>query len=154
MWVLKIKAVSSYPALPARATPALFAPSASASTHLTLTGQGVVNNFKILFKSVHKHTHEEIQHAQLNPNMRLTQMPIKKQGPKCVCPQSRAWDVIVFSFRLRDCLMRFFTPFRSLRASSAWCFYSFIVCRRLSTSTVRLLGGQGTEVGETMKERR
>ena len=50
--------------------------------------------------------------------------------------------------------MRFFTPFRSLRAYSAWFFLTFLVGRQLSASAVRLLGGQGSEVRDTNQERR
>ena len=70
-----------------------------------------------------------------------------------VCPQSRARVVFVLSFHLRDCLMRFFTPFKSLRASSAWFFHIFFGCQLLA-SAVRLLGGQGSEVQDTNHERR
>ena len=50
--------------------------------------------------------------------------------------------------------MRFFTPFRSLRAYRPWFFLTFIVGRQLSASAVRLLGGQGMEVWDTNQERR
>ena len=61
---------------------------------------------------------------------------------------------LCFVFHLRDRLMRFFTPFRSLRAYSAWFFLTFIVGRQLSVFAIRLLGGQGMEVWDTNQERR
>ena len=87
----------------------------------------------------------DVSHAFLVPHAMTKQTVIARN----VCPQSRARVVTLFSFHLRDCLMRFFTPFRSLRAFSAWFFSTFIVGRQLSASAVRLLGGQGTEVRDT-----
>ena len=60
----------------------------------------------------------------------------------------------MFFLHLRDCLMRFFTPFSSLRASSAWFFSTFFGGRQLSASAAGLLEEQGSELRDTNQERR